>query len=373
MSGGRTSQDSIPFDYIQENMILPRRSSHGASLDKNEMEMVHRHDMENGFAYETHSLPRRTCIHHHRKDDNNTLPRRDHHHHHEFHRYSPDSAEILNGQPLEGILKKDRRGSSSRDSSADSNRQRFKKETNFQENHIPLRRTSHTPITPDTHKTQQRRSSHQPSMESNFNVSDEMCSTCESETDSHGEKEILIDFKPIPSPVARKKRLQKTLSEGEILIERKKDFEDAALMTSASEEDLITPDENKNENYFYRNDPIKDEGIFTKQAYLTPKSDGGNNNGNRRDKDTFRKRSVSLEESAVEEGPIIRSCIKSASQSPCPEELSVQGNSAFPSTDSLANDITRDHSDGTWNESQATVLHAEARFVFFYLIYVYSD
>lgn len=50
----------------------------------------------------------------------------------------------------------------------------------------------------------------------------------------------------------------------------------------------------------------------------------------------------------------------SAPPSPLREEA-IGHASTYPSSDSLANDITRDHSDGHWNESEVTVLMAEQR------------
>ncbi|XP_073821594.1 uncharacterized protein [Musca autumnalis] len=50
----------------------------------------------------------------------------------------------------------------------------------------------------------------------------------------------------------------------------------------------------------------------------------------------------------------------SAPPSPLREEA-IGHASTYPSSDSLANDVTRDHSDGHWNESEVTVLMAEQR------------
>lgn len=71
---------------------------------------------------------------------------------------------------------------------------------------------------------------------------------------------------------------------------------------------------------------------------------------------SMRKRSVSLDEqnTSPDKGTGI-----SAPPSPCREELLFANASTYPSSDSLANDVTRDHSDGIWNESQVTVLTAE--------------
>ncbi|KAL7742064.1 hypothetical protein ACLKA6_018311 [Drosophila palustris] len=78
----------------------------------------------------------------------------------------------------------------------------------------------------------------------------------------------------------------------------------------------------------------------------------------------FRKRSVSLDDdyaamTAACPPPGVR--LPSTPASPCRDELLLANVSTYPSSDSLANDNTRDHSDGIWNESQVTVLTAEQR------------
>lgn len=79
----------------------------------------------------------------------------------------------------------------------------------------------------------------------------------------------------------------------------------------------------------------------------------------------FRKRSVSLDDdyaasTALASGSTPGLRLPSTPASPCREEL-LANVSTYPSSDSLANDNTRDHSDGIWNESQVTVLTAEQR------------
>lgn len=205
--------------------------------------------------------------------------------------------------------------------------------------------------------------------------SEEYCSTCESseteEEDSKQEKEIFIDFKPrlspVPSPRHRRKRLQKTLSDGEILYEKRRESiaidEMAATVTSTSEEDLKTRENQRNNAYLYSNIPIKDEGICDKNNLLKLPSERDNNVRHRRE--AFRKRSISLEEALVDDSTdndneARKSTIKSGPPSPSLIEKAEKDISTFPSSDSLANDLTRDHSDGIWNESQATVLQIDS-------------
>ncbi|XP_058815327.1 uncharacterized protein LOC131678908 isoform X7 [Topomyia yanbarensis] len=192
--------------------------------------------------------------------------------------------------------------------------------------------------------------------------SDGSCSTCDSESDRDDkeEEEIFIDFKPrvspVPSPnVVKKKKLQKTLSEGEILLDRKKTKSDGVAPISASEEDLKSPGAivQQDTNLEFSETPIKDEGVFI----------GSPGDSDRR-KESFRKRSVSLDEpiSLEEEKGLLEELeadskddrMMTAPPSPSREEkLSIKSHSPFHSSESLA---TRDNSDGIWNESQTTIM-----------------
>lgn len=190
---------------------------------------------------------------------------------------------------------------------------------------------------------------------------DDPCSACASDV----EQEIFIDFKPqithAPSPRPTKKTLHKQMSEGKLPSDTHFDMHTVgSSMTSASEEDLKTPDEDtrpKVEIYSYRNEPIKDEGICDPKQLLTPTQDDAVLKMRR---DAFRKRSLSTEEGSMDDLSAFAAVPNKLSTptSPC---FSARAHSDFPSNDSLATDWTRDNSDGIWNESQATVLNAVAR------------
>lgn len=322
-------------------------------------------------CYETNSLPRQKCEHHKHEFHTYSLPRKEPFHHiiktSEYNTMSNGTSRIM---PTSNI---------SRDSSTDSNLllQEDVNDHRSYENIQSYKRPSYPNVQLSNQTLTRRRSSYQP--HSRFTPTEELCSTCESDTDTKQEKEIFIDFKPRISPDVqvsghlKKKRLQKTLSEGEILFDNRYDdiIEACAIpMSSASEEDLkVQSNETTNKLIFsYRNSPIKDEGICCpdKQHLLKLPDDDETILRNRRE--AFRKRSISLEDSSAidhEKPHQAQMSIKSSPPSPLyPDESSssVRAHSDFPSTDSLANDLTRDHSDGIWNESQATVLQVEQRY-----------
>lgn len=210
--------------------------------------------------------------------------------------------------------------------------------------------------------------------------SEELCSTCSSETESssedddesgsetegdeeeeeehHEEKEIFIDFKPrvspMPSPSSvatkKKKKLIKAMSEGEILLDDNGKGKQIPIH-SASEEDLgPPPTDYSSKRLEYGDAPIRDEDIFKADKFLSVSPDA-NIPSNRYCRESFRKRSVSLEDPLADDETTKKSS-RSLKTYGASTSGSPDGKSSFASSD----DITRDHSDGNWNESQTTVL-----------------
>lgn len=365
----------------QDNIMISRRGSHTLQTEpifigRNELEHM-RARPENGYEYESHSLPRRTCIHH-KSDEYHThsLPRREHHHHY-IHDH-PEPTKMSNGNIPEQVVVMDGNRRMSAYTIQDIQCQ-----------------PSYVNVVPDTYSLSRRSSTHQqqvPSLSITASTSsaqqstssqqvppsDEMCSTCESETDSNQdddeddeeeceeeeedeeddetdrdeeEQEIFIDFKPrlspAPSPSSiskKKKKLTKAMTEGDSLVENNK--RDKHKLP-ANDEDYKSINENSS---------IRDQANFKPEKF---------DNNIRYSRETFRKRSVSLEDPLADE-EVLKPAIKnlkiqhpSAPESP---DLSIRGKSQFPSTDSITNDGTRgDHSDGIWNESQVTVLPVPPR------------
>lgn len=386
-----TSKDSVSMMFGHEHMVPSRVSSRETTVDF----------LDNGThgSFESNSLPRRKCAYHADEYQTNSLPRNDRHHYRNF--YQQHQSESVESNTFRDDISSIN-DFLSRENSMDSNQQaqeliKRRYSCGVQEmlsaksralvhaaangTAILFRRNSENNF---YHHSSQQCDGHGVDDEDddddddddNGSDSDEYCSTCESEESGDSqqehepqEKEIFIDFKPrlSPTPSSRghKKKLQKTLSEGEILMEKRRDTidgEDVVVAAiSASEEDLKRGACLLKGSYLYSNIPIKDEGICDKKNLLAlPGEADGNNIRNRRE--AFRKRSISLEEgTGDDEACDISKTGKSGQASPCQEDrLSCKSITEFPSSDSLVNDSTRDHSDGgIWNESQATVLQVE--------------
>uniref|UniRef100_A0A182K3W2 PDZ domain-containing protein n=1 Tax=Anopheles christyi TaxID=43041 RepID=A0A182K3W2_9DIPT len=534
--GSRTSYETASYPYdAYDSIVLPRRASHSQEptfqfLRKQDLEQVHHHHQqqqqqhqqqqhhqqqqqqqhqsqythgyENGYVpFETHSLPRRTCIHHKPEEfHTHTLPRRDHghgHHHHEIvyrdqsHPALPAPEHLILSN---GSVNQDVRSFDSMPSATNLNRRMSahaivlppEKQHQQHSTGLPLvqglhqqqqqqvqqqqqqqqRRASYAFVTADTQALAKRNSiphqqiqKVQPIMQAQFatpvktqafqplvkpqppilpshytsqtappscpvtppniqpldmqddtkSSSEGSCSTCESESEPEldgpsEEREIFIDFKPrvspIPSPGAvKKKKLQKTQSEGELLhAERRKasvaddgDGGSSTVPTGSDDEGRSTMREHtvppKLPKQDYRD--ASESSVPDDEPQVID-----------RRKESFRKRSVSLDQptSCEQEddddqrngsvaqqrngdggrthphgaqrmssrsrsiSAAIGSRHLSAPPSPQKEDHSASTGrlhrevSPFHSSDSLANDATRDTSDGNWNESQATIM-----------------
>ncbi|CAH2043452.1 unnamed protein product, partial [Iphiclides podalirius] len=227
------------------------------------------------------------------------------------------------------------------------------------------------------------------------------------------EKEIIIDFEPRPDEEAipfttlrrkNKRMLQKTMSEGEILLDARKNevssnsegIKDAPIVMSTSQENMTREDRERDTAYKqyvgqnYNQTPIKDEGIFG----FEPDGSFSSSDGNAPYEDfhekyisykhePFRIRSVSFEEQTDTKEEIPSpSTAKSSPGSPDPllivnemeqkvKRAVISNNvttiltpldktSPCASNESLTIDHSRDHSDGMWNESQTTVLQVDS-------------
>ncbi|KAF7395890.1 hypothetical protein HZH68_009940 [Vespula germanica] len=227
------------------------------------------------------------------------------------------------------------------------------------------------------------------------------------------DQEILIDFKPAPvspdarailnrlsTPTRRFLPLQKTLSDGEIRVERRELVGEAgepsyphtcrrnhqdpwsrtvrtSVEFSSTPEDLSllrvpSPQDDHHEEEFHEN--LIRRGLFRKRSVSLEDGVQGPLSG-----DFMLPRSLPTSPTSPTSSAPRRIPQSPKDELPLTHRLShtgkifipgiisrtspvtgIIGTSPFASSDSLANDITRDHSDGIWNESQATVLQADS-------------
>lgn len=320
--------------------------------------------------YDSNSLPRRKCLYHANEYQTNSLPRR------HANQYDFDGNESVNDEErIKANLAHFRaHGTFSLESnqSIDTTKRRYScaipetmrhlDDSDFDEMQSVVRRNSvnafYTPRSDDEEDDEEEMEEEEEESET-----DEYCSTCEeTEEDSKIEKEIFIDFKPSMSPIQSpygRTRLLKTMSEGEIMFDKRREINHNDVpMVSTSEEELKVPDNDK-ERYAYSPFPIKDENVCEKKHFLKLPKEKSVSGKNRQE--AFRKRSISLEQAALDGNESAGDNKSGGDSKPTSPIDKYKNISTFPSSDSLANDLTRDHSDGNWNESQVTVLQIDPK------------
>lgn len=448
------SKPTMPMhdSYSQDNFVISRRGSHTLAnepifIGRNELEQMRRHhgNTINPYEFETHSLPRRTCIHHKQEEyHTHSLPRREHHHHYLEHSANTSNSNNNNNinnnnVTVEQILEKRRLSSASllqiqqqqhqdiqhsyvnvnavgdtyslSRRSSSSHQHQLQQQQQQQVPSLVINSSSIQHHQQLQHQHQQKSHHHQALQQVPPN--DEMCSTCSSETESqsesegdedddgcdddeneqdeneHGdshedeesesvggveeddnedledeEKEIFIDFKPNVSKnisnvtsskeelatKKKKKKFIKAMSVGEMLIDNNE--KDKQKLISASDDDLQQQNKDYTENLQYNHAPIRDEDIFRPLSTSEDQTATSSSSTlNRYSRETFRKRSVSLEAPIANGVENVKKTSKNLKPEGSTPDSPCDGRS-FASSD----DITRDQSEGNWNDSQITVL-----------------
>ena len=154
------------------------------------------------------------------------------------------------------------------------------------------------------------------------------------------------------------------MSQGEILTENNERSKQKPI--SMSEEDLKLPHV-YTENLHYTDTPIRDEDICRANNIFSTASVNASSALSRYDKETFRKRSISLEDPLTDDMDATKKINKNLKANYSPSGSPCDGRS-FASSD----DITRDHSDGNWNESQVTILPCPPRYVYICIYICYA-
>lgn len=349
-TASKASEESLPFSINDANIL-----NHNSCIDFMDCATI--------LPLEYNSLPRQKCSYHANEYRTNSLPRKNTEHHSFIQQKEDDEEEEEDVEvPISKCnlahLNLRMQGTFSMESKAESNQtvaemnqRRFScgirdavshlSESDFENLQQMVRRNSVNSFYCNRQQSDD---------EDDETESDEYCSTCSSETEPIEEKEIFIDFKPSVSPI--QKRMSKSVYDDESFDQQPESPNDDPAITSTSDEDLRLRDEKLMLNmHTYSNVPIRHDDYLLK---LPGERDVNANNR----REAFRNRSISLDKNAREEtkSDECHKHIKSGPPSPCLDDKS-KNISTYPSADSLS---IRDHSDGNWNESQATVLQLES-------------
>uniref|UniRef100_A0A1B0A612 Uncharacterized protein n=1 Tax=Glossina pallidipes TaxID=7398 RepID=A0A1B0A612_GLOPL len=298
---------------------------------------------DDSFSYESNSLPRRTCGY--RLDtDFHSLPRRDLQNLQDICKHITECAELMgdvSSDYTSDLLPPPQEYCHDDDDSLD-NAQTYPKETkDFQrrkfsamsaesKNGTPFRRDDvrrqSMPIYVKTEKL----------LDLDYSVNGSRKFFRKSfRDDMSDEKEIIIDFKPyssqkLPNYKTLKQQTQRNKLEAEPTPE---------TLLKDPVEVLSAEDSDQSEDQAY--DPVY-ENIQSCNYKIPAVQEAACSDQEEKTGEENVPTAISAPASPLKEEPIGRA-------------------STYPSSDSLANDNTRDHSDGHWNESEVTVLTAEQR------------